>query len=325
MDQNQNKQNKTDFESSLESLKVKDIKPAYKGKNQSLINTDFIIRTIALILCTAIFLYSGYTIVKKLVDDYRAEQLLAGIVDLANTKSEVTKATASKNVSTTLTLFDALGEQKGETPGDIIDEYGEYDAIRYRLLDLKAVNPDIYGWIRITGMVADTVEYPMVQAADNDYYLYKNIYRQYSESGSIFVDFRNSKIHEKNYNTIFYGHNMTNGSMFRPVMRWFENPQRNSLADTIKIEVITLDAAFVYEIFASYRSTGAHFTTTSFANESEYYDFLRKIYSRSVFKRNVKFDKNSRIITLSTCTNVVANEDERYVVHAILKQIIRYS
>ena len=38
---------------------------------------------------------------------------------------------------------------------------------------------------------------------------------------------------------------MTNGTMFRPIMYWYENPKRNELANTVKIEIITLDGVYV--------------------------------------------------------------------------------
>ena len=73
------------------------------------------------------------------------------------------------------------------------------------------------------------------------------------------------------------------------------------------------------------RSEGSHFVTTSFANEDVYLEFLKTIYAKSQIGRKVKLDANSRIITLSTCTNVASKPDERYVVHGILTQVIKYS
>ncbi|MDE5830938.1 MAG: class B sortase, partial [Clostridia bacterium] len=53
---------------------------------------------------------------------------------------------------------------------------------------------------------------PVVCTLDNDYYLKKNIYKEDSISGSIFLDYRNSGFDDKH--TIVYGHNMKNDSMF---------------------------------------------------------------------------------------------------------------
>jgi len=316
----------TVFDSSLKDLRSSDIKETFKGKPKSIVNSVFILRMLVLVVCSSVFMYSVYTIYQKVSDGIRTEKLLSHIVDTANVKSAVSRITTIKSAQTSLTLYDALGSKDtDQSEIGTIDVAGEYDPIRFRILDLKAQNSDIYGWIRITGMRADTVEYPVVKGKDNDVYLYRNIYGEYTKSGSIFVDYRNSRIHANNYNTIFYGHCMTNGTMFRPIMYWFEDPKRNQLANTIKIEIITLDGVYVYELFSSYRSEGSHFVTTSFADEKEYLKFLDTIYAKSQINRKVKYNADSRVITLSTCTNVASKPDERYVVHGILTQVIKYS
>ena len=63
----------------------------------------------------------------------------------------------------------------------------------------------------------------------------------------------------------------------------------------------------------------------SFRDNETYTKFLKTILSRSVLKRRTAYDENTRIITLSTCTNSGRNEDERYVVHCKLIKIIKYS
>lgn len=323
---NKDENSANEFDESLKKLDQSDIKESFKGKPASIINSVFILRMLMLVVCASVFMYSVYSIYQKVADGIRTEKLLSGIVDTANVKSAVSRVTTIKNAQTTLSLYDALGSKDSDNKTEeIIDQTGEYDAIRFRILDLKAENSDIYGWIRITGMVADTVEYPVVKGSDNSVYLYRDIYGNYTKSGSIFVDADNSRVHSKNYNTIFYGHCMTNGTMFRPIMYWYENPKRNELANTVKIEIITLDGVYVYELFSSYRSEGSHFVTTSFANEDVYLEFLKTIYAKSQIGRKVKFDANSRIITLSTCTNVASKPDERYVVHGILTHVIKYS
>ena len=139
------------------------------------------------------------------------------------------------------------------------------------------------------------------------------------------MDYRDSDRHGESYNTIFYGHNMTNGTMFRAIKDWFESTDREATAPLINVEIITPQATYVYEIFSAYRSDGSDFITVSFRNNETYTKFLKTILSRSVLKRRTAYDENTRIITLSTCTNSGRNEDERYVVHCKLIKIIKYS
>lgn len=75
---------------------------------------------------------------------------------------------------------------------------------------LLGMNRDITGWIRLD----DTpIDYPILQARDNNYYLDKNYKKQSTRAGSIFMDFRNN-VELGSRNTILYGHDMKDGSMF---------------------------------------------------------------------------------------------------------------
>lgn len=312
-----------DFEASLKSLRSDDIKQTCTAKPRSVVDGVFFVRMTILVVCSSVFLFSVYTMAKKIIDDMRTDSLLSGIVDSVDVKSEVARSALTKYSPSTLTLFDRLGTDGIASDFDEIDETGEYDTIRYKLQELKSDNNDIYGWIRVSGGIS--IEYPVVKGSDNDVYLYRDINGNYAKAGSIFVDYRNSKTHSNNYNTVFYGHCMTNGTMFRPIHDWFRSSDYRALANTIKIEIITLDAAYVYEIFSAYRSEGSSFVTTSFSDENAYYQFLKTIYGRSIMGKKASFDVNSRIITLSTCTNVASKPDERYVVHAILTKTVKYN
>ena len=74
---------------------------------------------------------------------------------------------------------------------------------------LYSINTDVKGWIKIDAL---DISYPILQYTDNDYYLSKDIYKEKSISGSIFLDYRNSGFDDKN--VVIYGHNMKNDSMF---------------------------------------------------------------------------------------------------------------
>ena len=75
---------------------------------------------------------------------------------------------------------------------------------------LKQENEDIVGWIYCEGT---PISYPVVQSGDNQYYLHRLINGEYNIAGSIFMDYRNNAELEDN-NTIIYGHNMKNNTMF---------------------------------------------------------------------------------------------------------------
>ena len=81
---------------------------------------------------------------------------------------------------------------------------------------LKKVNPDVIAWIQIPAL---DISYPVVQGKDNYYYLHHMFDGQENKNGSIFVDYHNQPDFLDS-NTIVYGHNMKNGSMFGTLDRY---------------------------------------------------------------------------------------------------------
>ena len=83
------------------------------------------------------------------------------------------------------------------------------------LRTLMETYPDCIGYISIEGT---KIAYPIMQNADNEYYLHKDMSGKKSVGGCIYMD-ANHDIREKGLHTI-YGHHMKNGSMFRDVARF---------------------------------------------------------------------------------------------------------
>ena len=75
---------------------------------------------------------------------------------------------------------------------------------------LRRTNPDVLGWISIPGTQLD---YPVLQSEDNQYYLTRTWEKQRNSAGSVFLECQLSGDFSE-FNTILYGHNMKNGSMF---------------------------------------------------------------------------------------------------------------
>ena len=67
----------------------------------------------------------------------------------------------------------------------------------------------------LAGLKFETLDisYPIVQTTDNDHYLHYTFEGQRNANGAIFLEHTNSSDFE-DCNTIIYGHNMRNGSMF---------------------------------------------------------------------------------------------------------------
>ena len=82
---------------------------------------------------------------------------------------------------------------------------------------LQQQNPDIYAWIQIEGT---NINYPIVQSpTDDSYYLMRTVDRQEGYPGSIYTEKCNAKDF-KDFNTLIYGHDMADGSMFQNLHKY---------------------------------------------------------------------------------------------------------
>lgn len=182
--------------------------------------------------------------------------------------------------------------------------------------DLQAnVNKDIYAWIYIPDTLVD---YPVVQhPTDNLYYLNYNLDGSKGYPGCIYTEDYNAKDFS-DPNTVIYGHNMKNGTMFAGLHKFEDSEYFNGHP---YVYLYTEEGLYVYEIFAAYESGNEHILyNNDFTNHYVYSKYLEGIYSLRAMNSNVREDvevtAEDRIVTLSTC---VANKsDRRYLVQGVL-------
>lgn len=178
---------------------------------------------------------------------------------------------------------------------------------------LRAVNPEVIGWIRIPD---SHIDYPLLQGRDNDYYLKHTWDGQENAVGSIFLEYRNTP-ELTDYNTIVYGHNMNDGSMFADLRRystewyWQRHPY---------VYIATEAGVFRYEVFSSYESsTEGTAYGLSFHQAETKATFLSTAIQKSAADLGIRPEITDRILTLSTCSGV--SYANRWVVHARLKMV----
>ena len=168
-----------------------------------------------------------------------------------------------------------------------------------------ADNPDIVAYLFIEGTNVSNV---VVQGPDNAFYLHRDMFGNRNVNGSLFMDYRNAP-NFTDPNTIVYGHNMNNGTMFHNLRYYM---QRDFFEAHPHIKVITDDTIFVYEIFSAF-STHIDFDYIQVDFEDdEFGELVEEIVRRSVYDTSVEVSAEDRILVLSTCTNV--NRNTRMVV-----------
>lgn len=175
-------------------------------------------------------------------------------------------------------------------------------------------NPDTIGWIKVLGT---DINYPVVQTNNNDFYLTHSFDKSYNKAGWIFADYinKNLKNNELDKNTIIYGHNRQNNSMFGTLSNVFKEEWLSN-KENHYINFSTLNNNMVWEVFSTYTiEKEEYYIQSNFSSDEEYISFLNIIKNRSTYKYDVNISKEDKILTLSTCTNV---GEGRTVLHAKL-------
>lgn len=167
--------------------------------------------------------------------------------------------------------------------------------IRPQFQTLQAINSDIVGWLTIPDT---TIDFPILQSKDNDYYLTHNYKKESMVAGSIFKDYRN-KNEFIDRNTIIYGHYMDNQQMFGALYAYDD---ANFLERHPTFTYDTLAVSYDIQVFAVYDTTAQFdYIQTNFANDTEYAVYLKTVQKLSKFSTGVTVDVQDRILTLSTC------------------------
>lgn len=206
-------------------------------------------------------------------------------------------------------------EVKAEAPDEPEEEEKEPVYIPIDFAALQARNPDVYAWITVPGTAID---YPILQSeTDNTYYLTHTIDGTQSPEGSIYTEDYNSRDME-DPNTVIYGHDMKNGSMFQNLLSYQDRSFFNANRDIL---IYTPDAIRHYRIFAAYLYDDRHIMQSfDFSDEAVYQQYLERIFSirdmNSCIDTEQEVTVDDKIITLSTCYG--NQSDKRYLVQAVL-------
>lgn len=185
-----------------------------------------------------------------------------------------------------------------------------------RFDDLRAINPDVYAWVS----VPDTgIEYPIFQSSqdeDDNYYLHRNIYKEYEFQGVIYTQKGNSKDFTDRV-TVVYGHNMLNDSMFSNLDMFLDE---TFFDEHPNFYIYTPGHILTYEIVSAHQYDKRHILNSfDFSDDEVFQSWLDMIQNPKTFRSHVRegieLDLDSRIVTLSTCIN---SRTARYLIQGVL-------
>lgn len=185
-----------------------------------------------------------------------------------------------------------------------------------QLEELQKENSDIVAWLEIE----DTnINYPVLQTADNDFYMNHNYKKEWYVGGSLFLD-KDFDLLNGSDNYLIYGHRMNDGTMFEDLLK-YTNLKFYNAHKTIKFTTNDEDA--LYEILAvfysrvyyqSEKNVFRYYYFVDAKNESEYNEFVSNAKKTSIYDTGVMAEYGEQLLTLSTCE--YSQENGRFVVVA---------
>lgn len=199
---------------------------------------------------------------------------------------------------------------------DSQDESSENSGPTYEVLDvnfdeLLAQNEQTVGWVRLNNT---NISFPIVQAPDNTFYLTHNFNKKYNSAGWIFADSSNN-FETLDKNTIVYGHNRRNGTMFSTI-RQLLNPEWFNEQSNKYFNFNTKDHKYIAQIFSVYKiSKNKLVLNNKYDTEEAFNEFIQDCKSKSVYDFNLDVNYFDNVLTLCTCDN---NTQYRVVVFAKL-------
>lgn len=190
----------------------------------------------------------------------------------------------------------------------------EYAPISVDFSALWEVNEYVVGWIYCPDTV---ISYPIVQTDDNSDFLRRMLDGSYNRSGTIFLDYRNNSDFTS-LNSIIYGHNMNNSSMFGSL----ENYKMQEYYDAHPtFYLLTPQADYRVDLIAGLNLPADSTLYRTDHTAESFNEFLDTVCSKSTFASAVAPEEVSRTLTLSTCSYDF--ENARYILVGALTQLDR--
>lgn len=172
-----------------------------------------------------------------------------------------------------------------------------------RLEALQRENSDISGWITITGT---NIDYPVLQAADNSYYLTHNYKKEFSKNGSIFLD-KDVNMEKPSTNYLIYGHRNKSGNMFEGLTNYTSEEfygkyhviRFTTARESAEYEIIAVFLSRVYyknetDVFRYYYFTDAN-------SREEFERYVNNCKEASLYDTGKAAGYGDQLLTLSTC------------------------
>lgn len=246
-----------------------------------------IVSGLAIIACLVVFCIAAFQLLSIVLEYKAGSDSYASVLELAVTVPDV-----------------IMNEEGEEEPLGYEYYFVDFDV-------LLAQNSETVGWIRFDA--PEIISYPLLQTEDNSQYLTTTFEGVSNSSGAIFLDKSNDPLFTDD-NTIIYGHNMKNDSMFGALNEYNDGAFYEEYP---YFYIYTPDGkASKYQVVAAcvIQATDLERYTTNFASDSEYQSYIDEMLQTSYYDTGTEINTNSKLVTLSTCTGT---ESTRFIVQGV--------
>ena len=235
---------------------------------------------IILILLIAIFTISSYFIIKEFAENQKEVEVYKDLQQIV--------------------IENNIDSDKENTVVEAENSKGE-SSNKYNLENIAKINSDVIGWIKID---ETKINYPVMQ--NGDFYLHRNIYKEYSSHGTPYLaEYCNIQYSD---NLIIYGHHMNDNSMFAQLdnykkQSFYENHKYIKFYSYYNGQTIekNYEIAIVFKIVVYSDKGFKYFNYTNFNDIQELNEFVDNCKKLQCYDTGVDINYGDKLITLSTC------------------------
>lgn len=221
-------------------------------------------------------------------------------------------------------LVGLIMNDENATPEEVVEKLNNISAEEKAVTfaSLKDLNQDFKAWIVVPG--AD-ISLAVVQGKDNDKYLKTGYNGKWSAGGTAFIDCQN-KAPFSDTNTVIYGHNMRDGSMFGSIKNY---KNINTFKENPYIYVYTENENYVYKIYSVFLTNAKKsdddgyvlaYTFKNLSSSDKFNGFMEEIKTRSYYHTGVDYQEGDKIITLSTCDRTDIKDGRLVLVGRLVRE-----
>lgn len=244
-------------------------------------------RKLILIISLCVLAFCAYKLIPKLMEYGKSRETYEHIREDVVKKPEKPEKPAA--------------DSETETVSEVPDDSFKIDWEKFK-------GENVVAWLQL-----DDIGYPVMQGKDNEQYLHTLPDGTYNYGGSIFLEAKN-KSDFTDQNSIIYGHNMADGSMFGK----FRSRYGDAKYKDHTFDLYLPDGTrHTYTFFAVVLTTGgSDVYTYRFGSEDQFLTYQTTEKEMSLYKNSAKPDPKAHLVSLSTC-NGYEGTNNRLVIQGI--------